>query len=111
MATYYQDGKYQDYTPDAAVSGGDVVVVGDRALVAVSDIEADVLGALATAGVFKFTRAATSGSDVDNGTLMYWDATEEEPTTDADGGTNKKLGSAYGTLEAADTTWLIELHP
>jgi len=111
MATRHQTGIEMDHTPDAAVTAGDVVVVGSRALVAEVAIAAAALGALATRGVFKFTRAATSGADVGLGTVMYWDATDEEPTTDADSGTNKKLGYAYETLEATDTTWLIELSP
>jgi len=109
MATMRQTGNSYDYTPDAAVSGGDVVVVGDRALVATRDMEADVLGALATHGVFAFTREASSGADLDFGSAVYWDATEEEPTSDADTGSNAKLGAAFDTLEAADTTWYIEL--
>lgn len=107
MASRYQKGEYLDYTPDAAVTGGDVVVVGARALVADTDIAADALGALATAGVYGFTRAATSGADVDAGTIMYWDASGEEPTVTE--GSNAKIGYAYGDLVATDTTWYIEL--
>ena len=87
-ATYVQDGKTMDYTPDSAVTAGDVVVPGTRALVARLDIPANALGGLAHRGVFRFPRAASSGADVDDGTEMFWDAAEGEPTTAAEGGAN-----------------------
>jgi len=113
MATLYQDdGRVLDYTPDADVTAGDVVVVGDRALVADRDIAAGELGGLAGRGVYKFTRAATSGASITNGTIMYWDGDEEEPITSDEGSTiDGKLGYAFGDLVATDTEWLIELSP
>ena len=111
MATFYQRGNALDYTPDADVTAGEVVVVGGRALVAIDDIKSGRLGALATREVYKFARAATSGADIAAGTAMYWDAGEEEPTTNAETGSNKKIGYAFGDLAAADTEWLIELAP
>ena len=71
QATYIQEGNSIDYTPEAAVSAGDVVVQGSFVGVAKTDIAASTLGALSVSGVFdvdKNTEALTAGSGI------YWDA-------------------------------------
>jgi predicted RecA/RadA family phage recombinase len=69
-AVFVQEGNQIDYTPGSAVAAGDVIEVGNRVFVAKTPIEANVLGALATRGVFdvvKVSGAITAGAGV------YWD--------------------------------------
>lgn len=78
-ASYYADDGAVNYTPGSAVTGGDVVVVGNRALVAKSDIAASALGALATEGIFKVPKTTAAWTV---GLPVYWYA-----AGDPDGGT------------------------
>lgn len=76
-----------DYTPTAAVDAGDVVVVGDRPLVAHADIAADELGALAAGGgVYKLT----SAGNYSPGVKVYWNASTGKITTAV--GSHKHFG-------------------
>jgi len=66
-ATYVQTGDTIDYTPAADVSAGDVVVQGTLVGVALRNIAANTLGALAVRGVFDFDKeevAISAGEDV-----------------------------------------------
>ncbi|OHB50505.1 MAG: hypothetical protein A2Y10_18070 [Planctomycetes bacterium GWF2_41_51] len=49
---FSQDGKSIDYTPAAAISGGELVVLGGMVGISKSDIAAGVLGALCIEGIF-----------------------------------------------------------
>lgn len=70
-ARYIQEGASVNYTPAAAVTAGDVIVVNGHVRVAKRDIEADVLGALCTEGLFDVVKDA---SDIADGNALYWDA-------------------------------------
>lgn len=105
-AIFKHDGSSVDYTPAAAVTGGDVVVIGDRIGIAKLDIAANALGALATVGVFamlKVTGAITDGQD------LFWDvdgtpiggSTTGAITTEAVG---PWVGTAIGSAASGDTT-------
>lgn len=88
QAVFVQQGSRIDYeTSSTPVSAGDVVVVGERALVASIDIPANSLGALATDGVFSVVK---DDSDISAGDTIYWDA-----AGDPVGGT---AGSGAATL-------------
>ena len=107
MATYRHEGKMVDYTPSSAVTGGDVVVQGEMVGVALLDIAANALGALAVSGVFDFAKATTSGSAIPAGALCYWDATNEVATTTSSG--NKLIGKAVAAAAASASTVRIRM--
>ena len=102
MATFRHDGAAVDYTPDAAVTAGDVVVQGELVGVAKSDIAAAALGALAVEGVFDFAKDTGSASAITAGANCYWDAGNEVATTTAS--THKLIGKGTKAAAAADTT-------
>jgi predicted RecA/RadA family phage recombinase len=77
------DGETIDYTPTSAVTGGDVVVVGNRPCVATGDIAANTAGTLVCEGVFDFPKS----SDVFVvGSPVYWDASGSPVTGTASSG-------------------------
>ena len=94
-ARFVQDGKYLDYTPEAAVEAGDVVIVGSIAGVANRPIPAGETGAIATEGVFEIEKDAT---DITAGALVYYDSSAKKAT--ATKGSNAVLGLS---VEAAGT--------
>ena len=66
-ATYRAEGVRIDYTPDAAVTPGTIVVQGSLVGIATEDIAASVQGSLAIEGIFDFLKeetAMTVGQDV-----------------------------------------------
>lgn len=79
QAKFVHDGDTLKHTPGSAITGGDVVVVGNRALVSKLDIEAGRVGALAKEDVFDVVKKTGAFSDGDR---VYWD-----PTGDPVGGT------------------------
>ena len=91
-----------DFTPASDVAGGDVVVQGDLVGIATRKISANKLGALATAGIWDFPKATTSGSAITAGTILYWDAGNQVATSSASG--NKRSGKAIADAAAAAST-------
>jgi predicted RecA/RadA family phage recombinase len=90
LAKYVQRGHEIDFTPEADVAAGDVVIIGDLAGIAKLDIKAGTLGALALVGVFDIPKATGEGTAIATGTIVFWDATNKIVTTAA--GNNKYLG-------------------
>lgn len=78
-AQRFSDAGQIDYTPAAAVTAGDVVVVGGIAGIPANDIAANALGAIQTRGVFKVPKTTAAWTV---GLAVYWNA-----TGDPDGGT------------------------
>lgn len=102
----YLHGDYVkvDYTPGSAVTGGDVVVVGDRPLIAHRDIAANELGALATGGgVYEVTADAA----ISAGVVVYWNDTSNKVTTTAS--THKVFGYVTPDSSAAADGDLIKV--
>ena len=106
---FVQRGDAVDYTPDADVASGDVVVQGDLVGVAKLDIKAGVLGALAVSGVFDFPKDTGSATAIAAGAKVYWDAVNEVATTDADGGTNKLIGKVVAAAGDDDETVRVRM--
>lgn len=82
-ATFKHGAETWDYTPVAATSAGDVVLLGDNddvLGVAVADIEAAQLGAVYVEGVFEFTTAVT---DFSQGDAAYYNSSSETITETA----------------------------
>ena len=59
-AQTYSDECAIDYTPAAAVTGGDVVVLNGIVGVAVTDIAANELGSLAIEGIFQVPKTTAA---------------------------------------------------
>jgi predicted RecA/RadA family phage recombinase len=96
-----------DYTPNADVAAGDVIVTSNNVRVAHCDIASGKLGALADGGgIYDFAKATTSGSGWSDGVLIYWDASAKVATTTAS--SNKKIGIAVGAAADADTTGRVQ---
>lgn len=92
-----------DYTPEAAVDGGDVVVVGTLVGVAHVPIAAAKLGALAvTGGVYRFAKTAGSGTAFTAGAKVYWDADPGAITATSSG--NTAFGYTIAAASDDDTT-------
>lgn len=99
------DGVKMPYTPTAAVSAGDVVVVGELVCTAPRDIAANELGTLniPVAGpVKKFPKAVLSTSALTQGTKVFWDATNEIVTTTAS--SHKVAGYVWEAATATAAT-------
>lgn len=79
-ATFVHSGATIDYTPTANVALGEVVARGDLVGIAIEPISANVMGALAVAGVFDI--AKTSALAIDVGDDVYFnDVTNEANKT------------------------------
>ena len=104
-ARFVHNGDAIDYTPNADVSAGTVVVMGDRVGLTKFDIVANTLGSLAMVGVFDFAK--------DNTVIpvfgkVYWDATAKKATLTANG--NILLGLAVQEAIATDTIVRVRLN-
>lgn len=108
-AVMIHKGDSIDYTPGSAVSAGDVVVLltGSLLGVAVKDIAANELGALAIEGVFTFPKAVLSTSAIPVGTKLYWDASAQKATTTSQ--SNTYIGKAILAATAAATTVRVKM--
>ena len=83
-----------DYTPNANVTGGDVVVVGNTVMVAKEDIPANTLGALGRRGIYRLPKDnASAVAAMGN---VYWNT-----TGNAVGGT---AGAGAASNNATNTT-------
>lgn len=84
-----------DYTPAAAVSAGDVVIVGGLTLIAHNDIAASKLGAIGGGNaVYK----ATADGAIGAGRRVFWDTSAKKVTLTSSG--NRFLGYAINAASA-----------
>ena len=114
MATvnFVQTGDSIDYTPEAAVAAGAVVVQNDLVGVSKTPIAASVLGALAVSGVFDFPKDTGSASAIEAGKKVYWDETEEVATESEVGAgyvDNPYLGKSVKAAGDDDTTVRVRM--
>lgn len=86
--TYSSDGAI-DYTPASAVTGGAVVVLNGIVGIAVTDIDANEKGSLATEGLFKLPKTTAA---VVRGLPIHWDPTGTPDSGDASSGAANQLG-------------------
>ena len=109
-ATLYQsEDEALDYTPDAAVSGGEVIQLADgRAAVLPFDLSSGVKGAAQTEGVF--TVAKTTSMVILDGGRVYWDHSANKAHYASVSDRDFFLGTAVGDAAAADTTMLVNLN-
>lgn len=95
-------GATVDYTPSAAVVGGDVVALGDVLGIASGDIAANALGSLDIEGVFDLPKTSAVFAVGDN---VYWSATGTPVTgTASSGAASLETGKFIGVALAAAVT-------
>jgi len=111
IARFIQEGKSIDYTPQADVTAGDVVVIGDLVAVAKIDIAAGQLGALAIEGVFEVPKeAAAADKAIAFGTKVYWNETDKRvETSPGDPVTHKYMGKTIKAALTTDTITRVKL--
>jgi len=107
--TYIQTGDAVDYTPDADVKAGDVVVQGELVGVAKLDIPTGKLGALAVTGLFDFPKATGAGTAIAAGTRVYWDVAEQVAKADSEAGAHKEIGKTVNAAADADAVVRVRL--
>lgn len=88
-AKTYSEAGAIDYTPSAAVTGGDVVVLNGIVGVAVKDIAASAKGSLATSGLFKLPKTTAAWV---RGLPVHWNPTGDPDSGDAGTGAANQLG-------------------
>lgn len=109
-AVKYQDDEgVIDYTPDAAVSGGEVIQLPDgRAAVLPVDLASGALGAAEAEGIWTVTKTA-SVVWVD-GMPIFWDHSANAATYAPASDRDFYLGVAYGDATSAATTGKVNLN-
>ena len=105
--TFVQAGDAIDYTSDADMAAGSVVVEGDLVGVTKKDIKANELGALAVCGVFDFPKAKGNGTAIPFGTKVFWDVADEQAKADDEEGGNKLIGKTVA--DASDDDELVRV--
>jgi len=108
MATnYLQQGDVLTYHNDTdnTIASGQAVLVGKRLGVALTDIMLDTTGALRMVGVFQLPKAAV---DIDVGTPLYWQVSEQKLTKTATD--NTLASSTFASATAADATIVIKIN-
>lgn len=109
-AIYVQKGDSIDYIPSSEVNAGDVIVLGANMLgIAKLDIKAGELGALSVAGVYDMPKSTGSGTAIDRGVNLFWDATAQVITTDNNGGANIHVGRTILAASDSDATARVRL--
>ena len=104
-AEYYQKGDYIDYTPEANVAAGDVVLLGDLVGVAKLDIKAGELGALALSGVYRVVKGSETA---DAGAPVYWNTESGQATFTQ--GSNKRMGTLVADAATEDAVCLVKIN-
>jgi predicted RecA/RadA family phage recombinase len=98
-----------DYTPGGNVASEAVVLQGDLIGIALRPISANVKGALATGGIFDFTKNEGVGEAIAAGAPCYWDVAEGMAKDDAESGANKLIGKCVAAAGDDDPTVRIKL--
>lgn len=118
-AKFYQDGDRIDYTNSSGsdISAGDVINLGSRIGIALTDIADGETGAVKVEGIFKI--AAITGTAFSIGNKLYWDPTNSQlevnaglsagDASAADGNTGDgTVGSISAGDNAIAETWTLE---
>lgn len=108
-AIYRHDGRALDYTPEADVAAGNVIVLNGLVAIATSPIAAGDLGALAVEGVFEIPK--NDGDEAGQGDHAFWDADDEVVRLDDEDGTYPAMGHLARAAAAEDTTCYVRLCP
>lgn len=109
MRNKIQDGHVMEYqNAGSAISSGDVVIIGDRCGVALTDIAATTgKGSVELTGVYQFDKDGDEAFD--QGDFLYWDASDSTITKTAAG--NTPIGIAFDDAAEAATSATVQLCP
>lgn len=102
---YVQDGNTVRFTATAAMKSGDVAMLENLAVVAVSDVAQGGVGVGLTTGVF--TVKAKAADDIKQGAIVYWSAADGATTT---AGSNKRVGVAWSASGASVDTVDVKIN-
>lgn len=103
MKIKQQTGVILNHIAAADIASGDVVIIGARAGVAITDIATGETGAILTEGVVTLPKAAGA---IAQGALVYWTGTAVT-TTATD---NDALGFAAEAVESGATVVAVKLN-
>lgn len=106
MKNFIQEGNHMDHTPTAALTSGQMVLVGARVGIAIADIPANTPGVLRMTGVASVPKKAADAPA--QGALLYWDNTAKNLTVTSSG--NTLAGYAFAAAAGADATVSIKLN-
>ena len=95
------------YAHSAAVSAGDVIVVGGKVLIAVNDADAGEENVYAFSCRAAFDKATGAGTAIAAPTRLYFDATAEVATATASG--NQAIGLCIEDAAITDTEVFVDL--
>ncbi|EMY46524.1 DUF2190 family protein [Glaesserella parasuis] len=107
MATnFIEMGEAIKIKAKTAVKGGELVVTGDLAGIAVADIAKDEIGALSVIGVWQVK--AKSDEAIAQGDKLYWDTSAKEATKTA--GSHKYIGIAWSDSPSSTAVVTVKLN-
>ena len=111
MASYVQDGDVIEYTPSAALSAGQPVLIGPSLLtIATQPIAANAAGSVATEGVWDIAKGTGNGTAISAGSLLYWDNGNSVVTTSSNGTVRCGVAIAPAANAAASVTMLLNFN-
>lgn len=106
QATFIQDGNAIDYAAvNTNVEAGEVVIIGDLVAVAKYDIPSNTVGAVSLSGVYELAKPV---EEISAGVKVYWDASEENATTNAASNTLFGLAVADAALSNLTVRVLLD---
>lgn len=100
---YIMSGEVIDYVATADISSGQVLLIGNRIGVALTNIANGATGAVSVKGIFVIAKLSTDV--VAQGDLLYWDAGNSRLTTTAS--THKVAG--FATKAAGNGVTTVEI--
>lgn len=103
---YIQEGDVLDYTAGADITSGQMVLIGTKVGVAVTNIANGSQGAMAMEGVFSYAKLSTDAPA--QGAALYWDNTNKRLTVSASG--NTYAGYAAAAAANGDATVSININ-
>jgi predicted RecA/RadA family phage recombinase len=109
VAQFIQEGNAVDYIPSSDVETNAVIVQGELVGITRHAAKSGELTSLAVTGVFDLPKATGGGSAIGAGLDVYWDEAEQVAKTDAETGSNKKLGRTVLAAADADETVRVRL--
>lgn len=102
---FIQNGETIDFTATKAVKSGDVIVLNDLIVIAVTDVENKATGTGIVGGVWRVK--AKQADDIKQGAVLYWSDADGATTTAAG---NKRLGIAWNESGTQSATVDVKIN-
>ena len=103
---FIENGEAIKITAKSTVKSGDLIVLGDLAVVALTDIAKGEVGAASAVGVWELK--AQSADVISQGATVYWNDSAKEVTITA--GSNTAIGKAWSESPATSTLVAVKLN-